>query len=56
MNTKENRKKWLEKFEGTLEIGGKNNKTFKNYRCHINRFLNYFNYQNIKKNENKSRP
>ncbi len=48
MNTKENRKKWLETVEKTLKIGGKSHNTYENYRSHINRFLNYFNHENIK--------
>ena len=43
MNTEKNKKKWVEKVKYTLELGGKSNKTFDNYKSHINRFLNYYN-------------
>lgn len=48
MNEIKNRKNWLEKVEKTLKIGGKSKKTFENYKSHINRFLNYFEEENIK--------
>ena len=41
-NTEKNKKKWLEKVKFTLELGGKSDKTFTNYKSHINRFLNYY--------------
>lgn len=41
-NTKRNQEKWVEKVRYTLELGGKSNKTFDNYKSHITRFLNYF--------------
>lgn len=41
-NRKKNKEKWIEKVRYTLEIGGKSNKTFDNYKSHINRFLNYY--------------
>lgn len=49
-NTKKNQEKWIEKVRYTLELGGKSNKTFDNYKSHINRFLNYFN-ENIELNK-----
>lgn len=41
-NTKKNKEKWVEKVKYTLELGGKSNRTFDNYKSHISRFLNYF--------------
>lgn len=41
-NTEKNKKKWVEKVRYTLELGGKSDKTFSNYKSHINRFLNYY--------------
>lgn len=41
-NTKNNKEKWVEKVRYTLELGGKSNNTFDNYKSHINRFLNYY--------------
>ncbi len=41
-NTKKNKEKWVEKVKDTLELGGKSNKTYENYKSHINRFLNYY--------------
>ena len=41
-NTEKNKKKWIEKVKDTLELGGKSDKTFINYKSHINRFLNYY--------------
>ena len=41
-NTEKNKKKWIEKVKDTLEIGGKSDRTFINYKSHINRFLNYY--------------
>ena len=41
-NTEKNKKKWVEKVKDTLELGGKSDRTFTNYRSHINRFLNYY--------------
>lgn len=41
-NTKKNQEKWVEKVRYTLELGGKSNRTFDNYKSHITRFLNYF--------------
>ena len=40
-NTEKNKQKWVEKVKFTLELGGKSDKTFNNYKSHINRFLNY---------------
>lgn len=42
-NTEKNKIKWVEKVKFTLELGGKSNRTFDNYKSHINRFLNYYN-------------
>lgn len=41
-NTEKNKKKWVEKVRYTLELGGKSNQTFINYKSHINRFLNFY--------------
>ena len=41
-NTEKNKKKWVEKVKFTLELGGKSDRTFGNYRSHINRFLNFY--------------
>ncbi len=41
-NTEKNKKKWVEKVRYTLELGGKSNQTFLNYKSHINRFLNFY--------------
>ena len=41
-NTEKNKNKWVEKVKFTLELGGKSNKTFDNYKSHISRFLNYY--------------
>ena len=41
-NTEKNKNKWIEKVRYTLELGGKSEKTFHNYKSHINRFLNSF--------------
>lgn len=49
-NTKKNKEIWVEKVKYTLELGGKSNKTFDNYKSHINRFLNYYD-ENIEINK-----
>lgn len=41
-NTKKNQEKWVEKVKYTMELGGKSEKTFMNYKSHITRFLNNF--------------
>ena len=41
-NTEKNKKKWVEKVKYTLKLGGRSDKTFINYRSHINKFLNYY--------------
>lgn len=41
-NTEKNKIKWVEKVRYTLELGGKSNRTFDNYKSHINRLLNYY--------------
>lgn len=40
-NTEKNKDKWVEKVKYTMELGGKSEKTFFNYKSHIIRFLNY---------------
>lgn len=40
-NTEKNKDKWVEKVKYTMELGGKSEKTFLNYKSHIIRFLNY---------------
>ena len=40
-STEKNKSKWVEKVKYTLELGGKSEKTFLNYKSHIIRFLNY---------------
>lgn len=42
MNSELNQEKWLEKVENTMKIGGKSNRTFENYKSHINRYLKSF--------------
>lgn len=49
-NTKKNKEKWVEKVKYTLELGGKSNRTFSNYKSHLTRFLNYFD-ENIEINK-----
>ena len=49
-NTEKNKNKWVEKVKSTLELGGKSEKTFHNYKSHINRFLNSFS-ENIEINK-----
>ncbi len=49
-NTEKNKEKWVEKVRYTLELGGKSNKTFSNYKSHISRFLNNFD-ENIEINK-----
>ena len=49
-NTEKNKKKWVEKVKYTLKLGGRSDKTFINYRSHINRFLNYYD-ENIEINK-----
>ena len=49
-NTEKNKNKWVEKVKYTLELGGKSEKTFHNYKSHINRFLNSFS-ENIEINK-----
>lgn len=41
-NTKKNQEKWVEKVRYTLEMGGKSDRTYLNYKSHMIRFLNYF--------------
>lgn len=41
-NTKKNKIKLIEKVKYTLELGGKSEKTFCNYKSHIIRFLDYY--------------
>ncbi len=49
-NTKKNKEKWIEKVKDTLELGGKSNRTFDNYKSHIIRFLHYYD-ENIEINK-----
>ena len=49
-NTEKNKNKWVEKVRNTLELGGKSDRTFLNYKSHITRFLNYYN-ENIEINK-----
>ena len=49
-NTEKNKNKWVEKVKNTLELGGKSEKTFLNYKSHITRFLNYYN-ENVEINK-----
>ena len=49
-NTEKNKEKWVEKVKYTLELGGRSNQTFMNYKSHIIRFLNYYN-ENIEINK-----
>lgn len=41
-NTKENRKKWVEKVRKTMKIANYSLKTYQDYRGKINHFLNYY--------------
>ena len=41
-NTEKNKIKLVEKVRYTLELGGKSDSTFINYKSHITRFLNYY--------------
>lgn len=41
-NTQENKAKWIKKVESLLELSGKSDTTFNNYKSHINRFLNFY--------------
>lgn len=49
-NTKKNQEKWVEKVKYTMELGGKSEKTFANYKSHIIRFLDNFD-ENIEINK-----
>lgn len=42
LNSKENKEKWLKKVRDIYKLSGKSDLTFKNYRSHINKFLNYY--------------
>lgn len=41
-NTQKNKEKWIEKVKNLLEMGGKSECTFENYKSHIYRFLNNY--------------
>ena len=41
-NTIANREKWIKKVEDLIKLSGKSRITFNNYKCHINRFFNYY--------------
>ena len=51
----ENKKIWVEKVRTILEMGGKSQKTFINYKSHIKRFLDYYpedtNFESILEDE-----
>jgi len=50
MNTEFNKEKWLQKIYDTMKLGGKSDRTYENYKSHINRFLkNYSKNTSIKK-------
>lgn len=50
MNTEKNKEKWIEKIKHTLEIGGRSQRTFENYKSHLQRFLNFYDQtDNLKK-------
>ena len=49
-NTEKHKNKWVEKVRYTLELGGKSDRTFINYKSHITRFLNYYN-ENVEINK-----
>lgn len=50
MNTEKNKEKWVEKIKQILEMGGRSEKTFLNYKSHLKRFLNYYDENtNLKK-------
>ena len=40
--TQKNKENWVEKVKYTLELWGKSNRTFDNFKSHITRFLNYY--------------
>lgn len=50
MNSEKNKEKWVEKIKHTLEISGRSDKTFANYKSHLIRFLNFYDEDtNLKK-------
>ena len=50
MNTEKNQKIWIKKVYENLNLRGRSERTFENYRSALNRFLNYYNENtNIKK-------
>ena len=53
INSEENKKIWLEKVNNIMKIGGKSDITFNNYKCHINRFLNFYPIDTDFKNVNE---
>ena len=54
-NTTENKKIWVEKVRTILEMGGRSQNTFVNYKSHIKRFLDYYpedtNFESILEDE-----
>lgn len=42
INTEENKIIWVKKVSDLFTLGGKSHNTFKNYKCHILKFLNYY--------------
>lgn len=42
LNTEKNKEEWLKKIEDLMMLGGKSKITFRNYKAHITRFLNYY--------------
>lgn len=55
MNTENNQKIWLKKINDTMVIGGKSNRTFKNYKSQLSKFFNYYdnniNFKKIKEDD-----
>ena len=42
MNTEKNKEKWIEKVHENLVLRGRSENTYRNYRCALLKFLNYF--------------
>lgn len=55
INTEKNKKIWVEKIKTIMELGGKSDRTFYNYKSQIIKFLNYYDnstdFNNIKEEE-----
>lgn len=43
MNNETNQKLWIEKIHENLKLRGRSENTFKNYRCSLQKFFNYYN-------------